>query len=344
VPSVRITDGERDLQILPCQYENPALVSAGRHATGRCVFVVDETTISDLSQRPIVEVYDNDTNISIYRRRPPSKIVRKRIFRLETQLFPLWQLDDAIGSEFQYFHKGVERHGRETTMQMFLLLHSDSIYLSGRVVFKAYEMYMAAGFAQTAEPFTCVAVLRDPYVELAERLLTLKHVRKFGNALLGERDLMTFGETIAFAERLANDEKQLRRAFGAMPVDVIRTLANPLASQLTAPTADSQAPSKRALATALETLSRFAIVGMREQENDFLEELAQLVGVSAASLPSLPQFPHVTEFADHLRRVPETEVLIGEDLEIYYHVKSVHEHVHEELANPHAAVASPPRP
>src|SRR5450631_1818428 len=239
-PSLRITDGGQDLLVLPCQEARPALVASGRHETGRCGFTVDETIISGLSQHEGLELYDDETGILIYRRRRTSEVIQKRIFRLETHLFPLWRLDDSVGKYFQHFQKGIERHGRETTTQMFLLNNSTSLYFSGRLTFKAYENYIN-------ETFNCIAVLHEPYAELAERLLTLKHIRKFGDELLGARDMMAYGPAISFAETIENDDKVLRRVFATMPKMAVANLANPVTRQLAARAPD-EAPSKGAIA------------------------------------------------------------------------------------------------
>jgi hypothetical protein len=313
-PSVRITDGQSELLVMPCREERPALVAAGRHDTGRCGFTIDETVIGGLAQQGALELYDHETNILIYRRRPPSQVVQKRIFRLETSLFPLWHLDDELNRHFQYFYKGIERHGRETTTQLFLLNSSSSLYLSGRLVFKTYENYIN-------ETFNCIALLRDPYMELAERLLTLKHVRKVGKELLGERDLMAYGPAIAFAEAIEDNEKALHRAFTTMPKAAIVNLANPLTRQLAARTPD-EVPTKGAVATALGTLSSFAILGLRERQDLFLAQVADLVGIMADTLPPIPDFVRTSELSEQLKRVPEARLLIEQDLKVYHQVKS----------------------
>jgi hypothetical protein len=318
-PSVRITDGERELLVLQCREERAALVAAGRHETGRCGFTIDESIIANLARQEAIEIYDEETNIPIYRRRAPTKVTQKRILRLETHLFPLWRLDDAVERHFQYFHKGIERHGRETTTQLFLLNNSSSLYLSGRLIIKTYDNYVN-------ETINCVALLRDPYVELAERLLTLKYVPKMGKEILGERDLIAFGPAIAFAEMIENDEKVLHRAFVAMPRAAIANLSNPLTRQLAARTAD-EIPTKGAVATALGTLSSFAVLGLREHQEFFLAQLAHLAGTTAKSLPTIPDFQRTIELARQLKDVPEAGLLIEQDLEVYHHVKSAVEAV-----------------
>jgi hypothetical protein len=318
-PSLRITDGQQDLLILPCREERTALVSAGRHETGRCGFTIDETIVANIAQQEALEIYDQETNTLIYRRRAPARVTQKRILRLETHLFPLWRLDDSVEKYFQFFHKGIERPGRETTTQVFLLNNSTSLYLSGRLVLKAYDNYIN-------ETFNCVALLRDPYTELAERLLTLKHVRGVGKEILGERDLMAFAPAIAFAETIEFDEKVLHRAFSTMSRAVITNLANPLTRQFAARTSD-EVPTKGAVATALGTLSSFAILGLRERQDLFLAQLADLVGTTAESLPPIPDFVRTAELSRLLKEVPEAGILIEQDLEVYHQVQSAIERV-----------------
>jgi hypothetical protein len=313
-PSVRISDGQRELLILPCREERAALVAAGRHDTGRCGFTIDETIIADLTQQEALEIYDQETNILIYRRRPPAQVTQKRIFRLETHLFPLWLLDDRLERHFQYFYKGIERSGRETATQVFLLNNSSSLYLSGRLVFKSYENYIN-------ETFNCVALIRNPYMELAERLLTLKHISGVGREILGERDVMAFASAIAFAETIENDEKVLHRAFSTMPRAAIVNLSNPLTRALAARTAD-EVPTKGAIATALGTLSSFAILGLRERQDVFLSQLADLIGTPPQTLPPIPDFVKTAELAQSLQEVPEAGLLIEQDREIYRQVEA----------------------
>jgi hypothetical protein len=314
--SIRVTDGKRDLMVLPCREERSALVAAGRHATGVCGFTIDETMIADLSQQETLELYDQRTDILIYRRLPAAGVIQKRIFRLETHLVPLWRLDDTLDLHFKCFYKGIERHGLETATQIFLLSNASSMYLSGRLLFKSYEYLFN-------EAFNCIVMLRDPYMELAERLLTLKLVRNLASKveLLGARDMIAFGPAIDFAESIEKDEKALHRAFAKMPAAVIGILRNPLTRQLAARNAD-ETPTRGAIAAALETLSKFSIVGLREHQNLFLGQLADLAGTSPHTMPDLPDFGKTAELCGRLRGIPEARVLLEQDLEVYLHVKS----------------------
>jgi len=326
-PSLRVTDGDQELLILPCQEERPALVAARRHETGRCGFTVDDTMIANLSERQTLEIYDQETDLLIYRRRPLEQLIQRRIFRLETHLVPLWRLDERLARHFQFFHKGIERYGLETINQMFLLNYSSSLYLAGRIPFKDYENYID-------ESFTCVTLFRNPYAELAERLLTLGIVRQVADKvqLLGPRDMLSYGPALDFADQIKVDEKVLHRAFATMPKSAIAILSNPLTRLLAARSAED-IPGKGAVATALGTLSRFASVGLREGQEMFLDQLAALLLIDAASLPVMTEFSKTAQLSVLLRDVPEVQLLIEKDLEVYHHTKSAIEKVLAEQAD-----------
>ena len=64
------------------------------------------------------------------------------------------------------------------------------------------------------------------------------------------------------------------------------------------------------------------VIGLRERDDVFLAQIADLFGTSAETLPAMPDFSRTAELCRTLRNVPEVEVLIEQDLEIYSHLKS----------------------
>jgi hypothetical protein len=313
-PAVRIRDAGSLLAETPCLEERPSLVAAGRHGTGRCGFSIDESIVPNLAEKRALELFDAETDILIYRRREETEVTRERIFRFETHLFPLWSLDEHAEHRFQFFHKGVDRHGRETATQMLQLNHASSIYLSGRVAFKSYENHLH-------DRFRCIALLQDPYTELAERLLLLKHVGKLTHQVLGPRDMITYRPVMEFAGQVEPDEKSLRRAFDMISREAIGVLSNPLTRQFASDSLD-EPPRKGAVARALTALSSFALVGLRDDDSHFLETLETLANLPKGTIPSLHRFSKVQELARELRQVSEAEMLLEQDLDIYETVRA----------------------
>jgi len=52
-----------------------------------------------------------------------------------------------------------------------------------------------------------------------------------------------------------------------------------------------------------------------------LTQLADLLGTGVDGL-SIPELGRIGELSDQLRRVPEAQVLIEQDLEVYHHVRA----------------------
>lgn len=317
VPAIRICANGEERCTLTANEMRQALVGAGRHETGQCGFSIDTQLVPDLPALTDLELFDAETNVLIYRRPNPTHI-QKKLLRLETHLFPLWALDNAIASQFQYFGKGVENLGQETVMQLFLLNNIESVYLSGRILYKNFAYFIESGF-QT------LVVLQDPYEELAERLLVLSKIRKVGTTHLGMRERTTLEPAMDFAESLPmQDEKALRRALRQMPENVAALLANPLVRQLTVGSPDEM-PAGSAIASALDILANSALVGLRYQPTTFLSGFAELLVLDPATLPGLPKFATVAPLAQLLRQCGEVDMLLEKDMEVYHCVQSAFE-------------------
>jgi hypothetical protein len=289
-----------------------ALVSAGRHETGRCGFRLEVGDIVEIAA-PDLELIESQSGVLIYRRRPPDAIDRK-IFRLETSLFPLWRFDQPLTPRFHHAMTRIEHYGRETTTQLFLMNQLKSQYLSGRLFYKNFDYYIRDEFAV----WVCV---QRPFDELAERLLFLKNVRNVGLGLLSERDRIGLRGAVEFAEQLPfEDARALRRAMRHIPDDVAARLSNPLTRQLTAADAD-ELPTNGSVAAALDVLARCELVGFRHAYDVFVRSAADLIGAPApADAPPNASFALIRTIADALTESPAAERMLEKDLELLYYL------------------------
>jgi hypothetical protein len=312
VPIIRVCSRGEQILVFQANELRESLVAAQRHETGRCGFTIDLASVPKLTTIPDLELFDHQTGLLIYRR-PQPFMIQKKLFRLELHLFPLWRLDEAIGPSFQYFAKGIENRGRETVTQMFLLNQVNSVYVSGRILYRNYSYFIDSGF-QT------IFLIQNPYEELAERLLVLNKSNQLSVDYLGMRDTLGMRSAIAFAENLkTQDEKAMRRALRQMPIDVAATFANPLVRQLTV-TAPDEMPGAGAVASALDLLGSFAVVGIRHEPQHFLYAVGELLNIDPAQLPPIPQFPKVAALARLLQSTGAVDHLLEKDLELYHTV------------------------
>jgi hypothetical protein len=318
VPSIRVCSDGAELLVFTANEVREGVVTAGRHETGSCGFRIDTEMLPALPNLEHLELFDVESGILIYRR-PKMDAIRKKILRLETHLLPMWRLDSALEPRFQYFAQIAEKYGRESVTQMFLLNFIDSVYVSARILYKNYAYYIEEA------KFGTVILLQEPYEEMAERLMVLSRLGDSEIEQLGMlRDSTVMRSAIEFAKGLPlQNERALIRALRSMPNDVAATFANPILRQLTTSTPDEM-PSGGAVATALDLLSSFALVGLRHESPEFLRALGELLGVEAPELPPIPHFPFVSSLAKILKASKAVDALIEKDVELYQIVAAAH--------------------
>jgi hypothetical protein len=318
VPNIRVRSHGEELLVFAANEIRGGLVAAGRHETGLCGFRIDVEMLPALAELDSLELTDADSGLLIYRR-PASDIVHQKVLRLETHLLPLWRLDNALGPKFQYFAQGAEKFGRESVTQMFLLNVLDSVFVSGRLLYKNYAYYIEDAQFQTT------ILIQDPYQEMAERLIVLS---KLGDAEVDQlgmrRDSVGMRSAIEFAKSLPmQNEKALGRAIKSMPHEVAVNFVNPLVRQLTTSTPDEM-PNRGSVAAALDLLSSFAIVGLRDEPESFLLAMGELLGLEPDTLPAIPQFPQIASLASFLKASHAVDALIEKDCELYHFVSEAY--------------------
>lgn len=287
----------------------PALVAAGRHETGRCGFVLDKALLPGIETMLDLEVFEASSNLLIYRR-PRSDFIKRKILRIDTHLFPLRKLDLSVNRFFQYHASRIERFGKETMDQMFLLNGVDSIFLSGRIMYRNYQNYIDG-------QFSTFIILQDPYEELAERILTLKVLGRSEKKLLNERDEALFGPVIAYAGSLPlTDTATLKRGINNMPRDIITVLSNPIVRQLTVSTSDEM-PQRFSVASALDVLSSCELVGFRHHPIRASQAIAEALRLSPAEIDIQEQLPFVRKLGAMLRDTGATDGFLENDIILY---------------------------
>lgn len=311
-PSVRILNDGVELMVLPANQQRPEIVESGRHSTGMCGFVIDESVVPGIATLEAIDISETESGLLIYRR-PRESFLQEKIFRLETHLLPLWRIDDAVRDRFQYWYRGIDRRGFETANQVFCIVDMASAYISGRLFLKTVEQFLTG--------FKSVVLFRDPYEELAERLIILKNATEKTKELLGPRDAMTLEpviEQLSDIEQL--DEESCRRFFRRAPGDVIGPLSNPFVRQLTCSGPD-EFPKKTVLAQSLAMLASFEVVSLRSDALHFSEALAEMIGLDKAAIPVMNEYGRVSELARRLKAIPEVEGVLEYDIAIYEQTK-----------------------
>ena len=298
----------------------PALLNAGRHATGMCGFTIGVSHISDLPELSDLAIFDAETGILIYRR-PSARHLQKRIVRIDSHLLPLRSLDDVLSENFRFNYHRIEKYGFETVQQIFHLPDASSLYISGRVLVKSYEHLVG-------EETNLIILLREPYFELAERILLIRQLGK-GNYdnVLGERDNLSLAPAIHFVNELQLSEHHaIRRSFRSMSDRAMRLFANPLTRTLSAKTPD-EGLFDGSISTSLDVLASCAVVGFRSQPEIFRTLLSDLAQVPVEALPSLDEYESVTKLGAALSEIKEVADILDKDLQLFDRVLQAYKSV-----------------
>jgi hypothetical protein len=310
---IRVTGAGGELVTLPCTVVKEAVLRSGRHESGLVGFRLDEKVIPDITTQSELAIYDEKTGLLVYRR-PPLNRANFKLLRLEMQLLPMNKLDHVCGARFQYNIASAERFGHETVLQAFHLYAVDSLYISGRLLLRNYEEFLDKGFQ-------AVAILPDPYYEMATRVYILKRLLNTNMSFIGDRDRLTLSPAAEhFKDINLDDESALKKALKKAPPKVRNVLASPIVRQLVC-TYPEQSITRRDVAPAIDILSRFTIVGHSDDSRHFQSALGELLSITPDDLPVLPLHQMLIDIADRLRSLTIAELMLEEDLIFAHYVR-----------------------
>lgn len=310
-PSVLVVLGGEAVATIKAQILRPLLREQGLHETGVCGFVIDSRNCPGLEVADDIEIYDSDTNVRIYRRRPLTAEIEAKLFRLESQVLRNAVFNEAMEPLFHMAFTRLEALPEETAKSILGLPYSSSIYVTGRVHFRVFEPLLRD------RGFKACMVLRDPLEELAEQLLLLQwaatrpkqslkgvlHESLLGLAEIIEPDMTAgIGQLEGWLMRLSTRSRH--------------PLTDPLTRLLTCLSPEDRA-APQAVADALDTLGEFAAVGFRADMANFSTHLEAALDVDLPPWTLPEPAKRVVDLAAQLGTLDIVRQMLAADLELY---------------------------
>ncbi|KQY79118.1 hypothetical protein ASD52_04720 [Ensifer sp. Root142] len=287
----------------------------GLHETGNVAFILDEGNVPGISSSDEIELLDPASLLVFYRRASPGQYIPKKVFRLETAYMPHSEIDLSLKPFFQFFEYRAEHWGHETVRQMLEIIHQPSVYVSGRILLKNYMTYL-----EYNTEITMVA-LRDPFYELAMRLIIFSRYNKHKFGFVAPRDITLFKPIMDHFDGLnMQDEAAVRRAIRHASKDTISLLSSPFTQQLVAGSPNEPAPLD-AVTRALDALSRFTLFDAGSDDTSYAKSIAELLGLPSEAVRMKAQLEAVHRVADVLREIATAEHLLEADLILYHFIQ-----------------------
>ncbi|MGO9431074.1 hypothetical protein [Rhodoblastus sp.] len=191
---------------------------------------------------------------------------------------------------------------------------TQSIAISGRSNFNRYAPFLNnAGYIRAA-------LLRDPFEELAERLLFLKLLGKSDLANLIGMYTRGFESLLELARDLPlNDQKAMTAAFRSITDEQREAIKSPMTRILGCNIGES--PEHRHVPIALENLATMDVVGTRALFGPFKELLAGILGANIFGDEVPTCFPSISHLAASLSRIGVIADLLEHDRALYSYVE-----------------------
>ena len=260
----------------------PTFQQNGWHATGQCVFELRDSDVPGLAAMPVLELFDADTNVLVYRRTPREGLVDRRVLLINTGIHPEVGLQNALFPYFQQSYFGIHKLSDEIVTSVLGNQTPTSQLLSGALTVPRYEQFFPP------ERMLSAILVQDPYVEMATRMLWLK-ARTAAAAVddAGWR-IGRYAEAALFvADYDYTDPKSLKRFFRMLPEPAYHLLYNPLSRQLGTRLPDDRLHPGNSI-VAIEILARLGIVGHRTYFEAFASTLFDQIGLEGRAPPPAP--------------------------------------------------------
>jgi hypothetical protein len=293
--------------------------NSGQHSTGIVGFVVDETIVPELSFIKEIEISDSETQLVIYRRIDSVQPIDRKLFRLELQVMPKIRLEKIFTNHFALYYQAIERYPFDTLFAVLNNQYARSIYASGRPSFIRYQQLLRE------RGFIVVAMLANPFEELAERLLFAQLVFRSNqvatnmtNYLAGLDPVIELAGSIDFG-----DSATIERAFSSLTEAQEQALANPFVRVLACKIDDI--PNEHHVGVALDNLATMDLVGIRNRFSEFSEILHEILGHKILGSFELSDVAAAKSLSNQLAAIRGVRRVLELDLALYSYAEEAFE-------------------
>jgi len=218
--------------------------------------------------------------------------------------------EGLFARHFALYYGAVQRHPQDTFFGVFNNPSARSIYLSGCPNYQQYEQLLKE------REYKIIALLRNPYEEMAERLLFARYALTpniptfVADHMFGIEPLMDMVKDIRF-----DNIDSIRAAFNSMTETQKEILSNPLVRALACN--NDERPKSGHVEIALSKLSRMDLVGLRSRFGEFKSILPEIIGRDIFEGHELTSLAWVQRIVEQLSQIKQARALITLDLDLY---------------------------
>lgn len=282
----------------------------GMHASGLAGFNVDGQHVTDIAELDDITVLEAHSGIPIYRRPNPQVHLACRFLLTDTSAFPQIQLLRRTISFFALAYPVVDRLPVETISSIVANKEANSVFVTGQ------PNWVRHGSIFREKEYFTAALLRDPFEDLAERLVFISHLVKQPQRGGASTSLDRYGPALdAVKEMDFTDRKSVLASFRKMSPEAKRLFRAPMTFAYGgSPESDLQ---RRNVSVALDNLAQFDVVGVRPLFSEFASMVNEGIGVDIIEDTALATLPGTFELSTVLSDIGLVADLLDEDIALY---------------------------
>ena len=228
----------------------------------------------------------------------------------DASLMPQRRMLANVAQNFSLNYVSSERYSLETMIVLIANQMAKSAFISGRSNFNRYSSYLVnAGYMRAA-------LLREPFEELAERIMFINLLAKSEAAHLLPSFVIGVEPLVELARDLPlTDPKAMLSAFRKISNEQRLALTSPMVRMLGCNV--DETPERRHVSVALDNLASMDLVGSRTRYEVFRAMLEQMVGVDVFGDEQPAMFTAVTQLAQSLSRIGIVADLLEHDIALH---------------------------
>ena len=309
VPSFFVTVEDQAPISFSANIERVDVRELGLHRTGHVGFLIDDRLVPNIGDVENLAISEAETGLPLYRRHRNDRYLRTKLILVDVGLMPQFNLTRRIGGRFALSYPMVDRQPLETVNAVIANHSQQSIFIGGQ------PNWQRSGESAVTRGFVSAALLRDPFEELAERLIFLSYLSRRSSDGISSA-FARHAVLSKFASRLdLEDDRALLSGFRKVTPEERRALRSPMTS-IFGCTPDEE-PQRRHVSMALDQLARFNVVGTRSRFPEFADLLGGCLGADLVGPHTPEALPQTVELAERLKRIGVVEDLLDEDIALY---------------------------
>jgi hypothetical protein len=310
VPSFIIRVPERPDVAMSANVLRTDLRDLGLHSTGLAGFHIDEQHVDGLRDVSDVTVLETGSGVAIYRRPNPSQHLEKKLLLIDVAVFPQIRIIRRIMAHFALSYPVIDRLPIETISALIANKAASSIFVTGQ------PNWTRHGSLAREKEYVTAALLRDPFEDLAERLLFIAHLAKRSGRPTQNPSLEKYEGVIEFIEEMDfSDRKSVLTGFRKMDTECRRLFRSPMTTVFGG-TPESEL-QRRNVSVALDNLAQFDVVGVRPLYSDFCSMLDASLAAPVLQDSHIEMLPGTLELASNLGELGLVADLLDEDIALY---------------------------